>query len=61
MDSKGLEKHIDEIYEAERFEDFKRIIEDKNREFEEEFCFPDLSHFSTTQLKAELRRRKRGV
>lgn len=57
MDSKGLEKHIDEIYEAERFEKLKRIAEDMKGEFEEKFS--DLGHFSTTQLKAELRRRKK--
>lgn len=59
MDSKGLEKHIDAIYEAQQLEKLKRMAEDMKNEYEEEFAFPDLRDFSTTQLKAELRRRKR--
>ena len=35
------------------------MAEDMKGEFEEKFAFPDLSEYSTTQLKAELRRRKK--
>ena len=59
MDSEGLEKRIDAIYEAQQLEKLKRMAEDMKGEFEKEFVFPDLRDFSTTQLKAELRRRKK--
>ena len=60
MHNKLREKMIAATDEAEQREKLKRMAEDMKGEFEEKFCFPDLSHFSTTQLKAELRRRKRG-
>ena len=43
-----------------KLESLKKLIRDKESELrEQEFKYPDLSDFSTTQLKAELRRRKR--
>ena len=39
----------------------KEAFENFEKEQEECFHFPDLSHFSTTQLKAELRRRRKKV
>ena len=56
--------HNDKLEERIRaraeMESLKKLIRDKESELrEQEFKYPDLSDFSTTQLKAELRRRKR--
>ena len=64
MHNDYLEKRIEnqkaEIRERELFEKFRA---DKEREFMEHAMVIEkpLSEYSTTQLKAELRRRKRGA
>lgn len=54
------DKLEEKIKGREELESLKKLIRDKESELrEQEFKYPDLSDFSTTQLKAELRRRKR--
>lgn len=58
-----LEKRIEKTYERDLFEKEKAMLkafaEDKERTLNEIAIEKPLSEYSTTQLKAELRRRKR--
>lgn len=54
----------DKVNETDEFEKFKQMIDavnDKEAELRELQSKMSLSDYSTTQLKAELRRRKRGA
>ena len=57
-----LEKRIEKTYERDSFEKemamLKAFAEDKERALNEIVIEKPLSEYSTTQLKAELRRRK---
>lgn len=54
------DKLEEKIKGRKELESLEKLIRDKESELrEKEFKYPDLSDFSTTQLKAELRRRKR--
>lgn len=57
-----LEKRIEKTYERDSFEKemamLKAFAEDKEKALNEMVIEKPLSDFSTTQLKAELRRRK---
>ena len=62
MDTGGFtftKQVVDKEDELERLEKFKQMVEDKERSLQETQSKMDLSDFSTTQLKAELRRRKK--
>lgn len=58
-----LEKRIEKTYERDSFEKemamLKAFAEDKERALNEIVIEKPLSEYSTTQLKAELRRRKK--
>ena len=59
MDNGFFSKSIvDEKEELEKIERFKKMIDDKESELRDLQSKMSLSDFSTTQLKAELRRRK---
>ena len=54
------DKLEEKIKGRKELESLEKLIRDKESELrEKEFKYPDLSDFLTTQLKAELRRRKR--
>ena len=54
------DKLEEKIKGRKELESLEKLIRDKESELrEKELKYPDLSDFSTTQLKAELRRRKR--
>jgi len=58
----STKKELPNHWTEKEFEKFKQAVIDKNKEFEEfeEFKLKlYLSDFSTTELKAELRRRKK--
>lgn len=59
MDNGFFSKSIvDEKEELEKIERLKKMIDDKESELRDLQSKMSLSDFSTTQLKAELRRRK---
>ena len=59
MDNDYLEKRIEKTYERDEFEKIKQMIDDKESELRDLQSKMSLSDYSTTQLKAELRRRKK--
>ena len=64
MHNDFLEKRIEKTYERDSSEKemamLKAFAEDKERALNEIVIEKPLSEYSTTQLKAELRRRKKG-
>lgn len=59
MHNDYLEKRIEKTYERDEFEKIKQMIDDKESELRDLQSKMSLSDYSTTQLKAELRRRKK--
>ena len=55
----ATKKDLPNHWTEKEFEKFKQTFADKNKEFEEFELKLSLSDYSTTQLKAELRRRKK--
>ena len=53
------QKELPNHWIAEEVNKLRQTIADKNKEFEEFELKLSLSNYSTTQLKAELRRRKK--
>lgn len=60
MDNGQFTKQIvDNRDQLEKLEKFKQMVENKESELREQQSKMSLNDFSTTQLKAELRRRKK--
>ena len=55
----ATKKELPNHWTEKEFEKFRQSISDKNKEFEEFELNLSLRDYSTTQLKAELRRRKK--